>query len=377
MANVLDALTPVLYSAFRVVPRELTGFVNSVTTDFNDKGVAKGDSVKVPVYPAASAGDTTPAATFPTGSDNTPFTRDVTLDQARQVSWHLTAEEERSLLNGDNREDSIRQMFQQGIRTLVNEAEAYVANIAITNASRATGTAGTTPFGSDLSDAAKVKQILDDNGAPDDGMRSIIIDTNAGVNLRSLTQLTNVNEAGTDDLLRAGEIDNLFRMSIKESAGVVSHTKGTGTGYLVDGVQAVGTKTIAVTDGSGTILAGDIITHASDATNKYVVNTGVAAPGDIVIGAPGLQIAAADDDAITIGDSYVGNVGFHKSALCLVSRPALQPEGYWEQTVVSDPQTGLSMLFVRVPQDGQVSWFLRWVYDAFAPNKEYIATLLG
>lgn len=78
-------------------------------------------------------------------------------------------------------------------------------------------------------------------------------------------------------------------------------TTGTGSGYVVNnssGYLATDT-TITLGTGSGTVLAGDIVTFAGD-DNKYLVKTGLTIPGDIVIYGPGLQASLADTTAMTI-----------------------------------------------------------------------------
>ena len=59
MANVFTALAPTLYSAAQEVSAEPFGAVDSINTNFDDKGVAIGDSVIVPVAPTRAAGDYT------------------------------------------------------------------------------------------------------------------------------------------------------------------------------------------------------------------------------------------------------------------------------------------------------------------------------
>ena len=51
MANTLTALAPVLFSAAQEVSNEAFGIVDSINAMFNDKGVAKGDNILVPVAP--------------------------------------------------------------------------------------------------------------------------------------------------------------------------------------------------------------------------------------------------------------------------------------------------------------------------------------
>ena len=382
MANVLSALQPILFSAARVVPRELTGILGAVDRDFNDQGVAKGDSVKVSVAPTLTAQNVTPGQVFTVGNDRTPTAVTLTLNQEKEVTWNLKPEEERSLMNAGVAQDMLAQTIQQGIRTLVNTVEAYTYGIARTNASRAYGTPGTTPFGTgaDLSDVANVMKIMLDNGCAVGDDKSLIIDTFAGLNVRGKqTSLFRVNEAGNDDLLRNGVLGNVQSFAFRESAQIAPVTKGTGAGYTSNGTGLpIGTTIIPLITGTGTVLAGDTVTFAGD-TNKYVVITGVAAPGNIVIQEPGLKVAlAASAVAMTVGNTATANIALRRNAIKAVIRPSLQPVGaIAEQMTVSDPQTGLTFLLLRVPGNAITSWYMRIVYDAFAPNPYAIAQLLG
>ncbi|CAB4202403.1 hypothetical protein UFOVP1367_13 [uncultured Caudovirales phage] len=87
------------------------------------------------------------------------------------------------------------------------------------------------------------------------------------------------------------------------SVVVTKSVKGTGTGYTSTNAGfAIGTTSIPVITGSGTILAGDKVTFAGD-TNEYEIATGVAAPGTIALASPGLIAAIpAAATALTIVD---------------------------------------------------------------------------
>ncbi len=380
MANVLTAVAPALFSEGRIVPRERVGFVQSVTTDFNDMGAAKGDTVKITVAPVMTTGTYTPAQTFTAGSDSTPTTLSLVLNQQKEVTWNLTAEEERSIMNSGVAQDFAAQRIKQACRVAANEIEAYCGTLADVSASRAHGTAGTAPFGTaaNLTDSAGVRRILVDNGAAMDGM-SLILDSAAGANVCGVqSSLFKANEAGSSDLLRNGVLGRIHGFDLRESAGVASHVKGTGASYTTNTAgYAVGATSITLITGTGTILAGDVITFTGD-TNKYVVKTALTA-GVVVIQEPGLKVALAGSAvALTVGNAATSNIALHKSAIALVARPAIQPVAAGiEQMVITDDVSKLSFLLLRVVGSGMSSWYLRFVYDAFAANPYAMAKLLG
>lgn len=380
MANSLTNLAPVIYSDGRIVPRELSGAVMAVRRDFSDKGMAKGDTVKVPVVPSMSAASVTPAQTFTVGSDRTPTTKSVTLDNFKEVSWHLTAEEERSLENGDNAKEVFKQSVAQAVRAIVNDMELITWQACYKGSSRATGTAGTTPFASTLNDLTAARRILVDNGvAVSADVCSLVLDTAAGLNLRQLTPLQKVNEAGSSATLRDGSLGDLFGFRVRESGQITTHTKGTGASYLINmaGNLTVGSTAVTVDTGTGTILAGDIVTFAGTTAHKYVVNSALAS-NVFSLGEPGARVQEADNDAITVGNDYTPNLAIHRDSAVLVARPALQPQGGGiEQMVITDPETGLSFLMLRVVGNALTSYYVRAVYDADVINPFGIATILG
>lgn len=376
MANVLAALSAILFSTARIIPSEMTGYLGAISTDFDDKGVALGGTVKVQSVPKLSVGATpTPSMAFAAGADRTPTTIDLILNQTAQVSWNLTAEEERRLLTSENAQETLRQTVEQGWRSLRNQIEAYLGTVAKNSASRAVGTAGTTPFGSNTNDLVDLQTLLKANGAGD--QRALIMNLAASAAMQKLSNLQKISEAGDGQLLRNGVLGRLHGFDLRESAGVAAHTKGTGSGYLVNSAALVaGSTTIPVDTGTGTILAGDVLAIAGDA-NKYVVKTALTG-GNVVIQEPGLLGAVADNAAITVENNYTGNVGIDRNAMKAVIRPALQPDGaIAEQRVISDDKTGFSALFLRVVGDGMTSWYMRTVYDAFAPNPYGIALFRG
>lgn len=377
MANTLTALAPTLFSAAKEVAAEPFGVVAAINANFDDKRVAKGDTVSVPVAPARAASDFTPAATAGAGTDATATTVGVQITKSRKVDWNLTGEQLRSLQNGSTDQDWVSQLIKQGMRTLRNECEVDAALAIKVGASRAFGTAGTTPFASDLSALTNARKILQDNGAPLADLQ-FVGDTSAGLNLRNLGVIQNHYQAGTDEERRSGVLQRQFGFMPRESAGVGLHTKGTGAAYTTSGTALpVGTTSIPLITGTGTVLAGDVITIAGD-TNKYIVTSGVAAPGTITIGAPGLRVAVpAAATAVTVGNNYAANLAFERSACVGIMRPPLVPENPTiQQMAVSDP-LGMTYLMLEIAQYGQVSWELHLAWGFKTVNGEFSAIVLG
>lgn len=382
----LNGLTEILYQARDMVAREPTGFAQGVMVNGGSEGVSAGGTVKSmrtnePTLETSYA----PGMTPPDAADITTTTEELVLSLYAGASIPLKGEQFQQLAATVGAEMAMQQLYKQAIRKIINQVEAQLGIAAYQGASRATGTAGTTPFATNFNAVNELRQILEDNGCPlEDGDLSLVISSLAGTNLRNLGQLTKANEAATDATLRRGELLNISGFSIRTSAGVQLHTKGAGTGALINGAEGIGQTTLTfdtMTVNSTGIKAGDIITHANDAVNKYVVRTGsTAVSGDIIIAHPGLRIAAADNAALTIGNNYTANVGYHKSAIELAMRPPAQPPGGdvgEEIAVLVDPKTGLSFSARLYKGYGMNQIKLMAFYGIKVWKPEFVATLLG
>ena len=378
MANTLNNLIPDLYAAMDVVSRELVGFIPAVMIDGQAARAAVGETVRSPVAPPAVATDVTPGVTPPDDGDQTIGNRTMTITKARRVPVRWNGEQTLGINNGPGVLTVRAQQFAQAIRTLVNEIEADLALLYKTT-SRAYGTAGTAPFGTagDYSDAAFVRKILVDNGAPTSDLQ-LVINTTAGATFRG--KQSQAQMAGSEQLQRQGVLLDVHGMSIRESAQVKNHVKGTGANYLVNNVAnyAAGATAIAVDTGTGTVLAGDVVTFADDA-NKYVTGTALAA-GSMALNEPGLQAALANDTAMTVGNGYAANMAFDRSAIALSTRaPALPAEGDMavDRFMMTDPRSGLTFEVSVYPQYRQVQHEISIAWGVANYKPEHTALLLG
>jgi hypothetical protein len=181
--------------------------------------------------------------------------------------------------------------------------------------------------------------------------------------------------------MREGQLLDIHGFSLHESAAVGFNTKGTGTAYTSNTAgYAVGATDITLITGSGTVLAGDIVTFAGD-TNKYVVATGVAAPGTISLAAPGLrQPIAASAVAMTIGASYTGNLAFSGSSIVLATRTPALPDGgdlAVDRQMITDPRSGISFEVAMYAQYRQMQYEVSAVWGVKGIKSAHGAILLG
>lgn len=380
MPNTLTNLAPDLYKAADIVAREMIGFIPSATINGGGQQAAVGQTVRSFTTRTATAVNISPSMTIPEGTDQTIDNRTLTLTKQRAVQIPWFGEEVAFMDAGIGYQTVYGDQVQQAMRTLANEAEADLAVEIYRNASRAIGTAGTAPFGSNFNEVAQVRQILAENGMPLDNQSTLVLNPLAGTRLRNLAQLQRANENGSAEMLRQGTLLDLQGLMIKESQFVAAHTAGTGTSYLTNSTGlTVGTTVIPVDTGSGTILAGDVITFAADTANSYVVASALSG-GNVTIAGPGLRVAIPDNNAVTVGAAYTANVAFHKQAAEIAFRAPNVPAGgdaADDMMTIVDPRSGLTFAvsFYKGYKKAMIEVAAVWGVRAWKP--EFIATLRG
>lgn len=387
-ANSLTNLIPQLYAAVDVVSRELVGMIPSVTRNVSAERAAVGQAVTWPIAPAATTFDVTPSMTIPEPADVNFGNDSIVITKSKGVEIGWTGEEQRGLSHGVGHLTLQGDYLAQGLRRLTNEIESDLFIAAAAAASAATGTPGTTPFATTVGDSAQVRKLLDDNGAPA-SERSLVGNTSMGAALRTLQNLTRVNEAGTTMGLRDGELLNLNGLSVKESGQPVHTTvAGTAAGATTNATgYAKGATVITLASaGTGTIITGDFIKFAGDSRYYRVVSgdTSVADGGTVTLAAPGLiEPIAAAATAITVATAtggYTRNLGFSRNAVHLAARAPALPEGgdaAIDRLLLQDPRSGLVFEvslykgFRKVRADVTMAWGVK------AAKNEHIVALLG
>ena len=389
MANTLTNLFPTIYEALDIVSREMIGFIPAVARDTSAERAALNQSILVPITQAQAAQDIAPAVIPPDTGDQTVGNVSMTISKSKFVPIRWNGEQQKGMKTAGTYNEVLKQQFAQGFRTLANLIETDLFNTAYQGASRATGTAGTTPFATagDVSGAANVRQILDDNGCPQSDLH-LVLGSAAVAKLRGVqTLLLRANEMGSNEFRKTGQISEvpLDGFMLHNSNSIKQVTKGTGTSYVTSGSTAPGVSSIALVTGSGTVLAGDVVTFAADANNSYVVNTGVAAAGTIALGTPGAKVTIATSNAMTIGNSYTPNIALNRNAVQLITRaPAMpmdesgRPADMAEDTMlVTDPVSGITFEVSMYRQFRQLAFFVSVAWGTACIKSDNVAILMG
>lgn len=382
MANTLTNLIQYIYDTADVVSREMVGMIPAVYLNGRAEQVAKDQNITYPVVPAATSYDVTPAATVPALVDTSYGTATMAITKVKAHRFHWTGEDE-AALGRDMKNILQNNKFAQAFRVLTNEIEADLAALYI-NASRAYGTAGATPFGTagDFSDAAQIVKILKDNGAPL-GDLQLVINTAAGANMIGKHARADILGNNVGSLQQQGILLALAGCKIRESAQIKTHTIGTGANYLVNLIAgyAIGSTSIAVDTGTGTIVAGDVFTNTQSGrdTNKYVVKTALSG-GSLVLQNTGIQKAWVDNDTVAVSAAYAANMAFDRSAIHLLARlPKVPTEGdvAQDEYVMVDPVSGIPfrIALYKGYYANQIEVSTAWGVKAVKP--EHMALLLG
>lgn len=392
MANTLTNLIPDIYAALDVVARELVGFIPAVARDSTADRVAANQTLRVPVSPAnAAGGNITPAMSLPSASNQTIANATLTISKQRFFPFSWTGEEQRSMNAGPGFLTLQQDQVAQAIRAAVNEMELDIANAAYLGASRAYSAHATTPAAvfataGDYSDAANVRKILDDNGAPLSD-RALVVNTTAGAAIRA--KQAQAYMAGDTGLQRNGVLFDINGFSIRESAQVPTVTAGTMSGgVMASGALTVGQTSLAMKNatGTGTVAAGDVITLAND-SNKYVVAAASfaganPATGDtITLAAPGIRMAqSAAERAITVVGTSSRNIAFSRNAILLATRlPAMPSDGDLasDRMTITDPVSGIALEFAVYPGFRMNVYHLSVCWGVSVIKPEHVAILLG
>lgn len=378
MANTFSNIIPTLMAKALPVLRESCIMPRLVNTDFSNVPAGQGDTVNVIVASAASVSDVSASETPVTPPNYTPTKATVTLNKWRKGGVHITDKDRGSIGT-----DWMTAQIAEVIRALANDVNSYIFGLYKGIYGYA-GAAGTTPFGTDLSEATAARKVLNTQLAPLTDRR-IVLDPSAEAN--AILRLANYNLRGKDSTLTSGQIGTILGSDWYMDQAVPTHTANAdGAGAsTVNGVNAAGASTLSIAKAAGAsknAVAGDVLEIASGpAKGTYVITADVTivhtANTSVAISPP-LRGATAGGETITYKATHVVNLNFHRDAFAFASRP-LQSDAANSDNIMSvaDPVSQVVLRVEKMRQNKQDYYEFDILFGATLVRPELAARIAG
>ena len=401
MANSLLTTSQITFECLDVLENNL-GFSAAVNRQYDDAFGREGAKIgatlnvrKPPRYQVGSGPVIDPQATIDTYVP-------VTLTDQLNIAMAFTSAD--LALNVD---DFRTRIIKPAMAALANQIDYLGCSRMYKAVANQVGTAGQLT-GSPTSAQAitailQAGQKLDENAAPMDGYRSMIINpaTNTGL-VQAQASLFNPTGTISKQFQRGALGDDVLGFDFARDQNIVNHTYGTATitsGVIgtVNGAQAGSNTVQSQTDSaftltvnslSGTITAGTTITLANvyavnpqsrqstGSLQNFVVTADAAAsattisifpypvfsgPFQNVTSSTGTIANSANISVLgtpTASTAYPMNLAFHKSAFTLACADLPLPTGNGESSRASSKAAGLSIRMVRGWYDARTDQFI-------------------
>ncbi len=385
MANVFTPVLRNITTTMQRVANEAAPLPRIAQTDFKAEEAPLNLAVTIPIAPIVAGADRTPAATFTVAADRTVTSTSITITKDRKFPFYMTGDD---FLRMSQNPDFTPKSLEQAVRAWRNEVHSDLAGLhvdaagfysaSLPSSGAAVGTAGTAPFASDTTIIDDLKKMLNDSLAPQDMDRFLMLDTTAEAALGKRGELSKVSEAGTDEMLRNGIIGRLKGFNVTMANDVKLGATIAGSGYVTNGVQAVGATGIVVQTGTGAVPKGTVVRFAADTVNAYVVAADYAGGAGTLPLTSGLVNSIAGSNALTLSAGR-RSMAFHREALGLAIRlPALPPEGdAGVHQVITDPVTGIGLRFSTYKGYGLNNYELSSAWGVKTVRPELLKLLLG
>ena len=379
MANTITNILPKILARGLLALREQAVMPRLVNLDYSNESAQKGDTIDVPIPSSLTVSDTVPSNVLEAPADSAPTKVQISLNNWKKVNFHLT---DKQLVEIDKNEHFIPMQMSEAVRALSNQINLTVLQ-EFKGVYGFVGTAGTTPFGSNVTDATNARKVLNQQLCPRDNRR-MVLDFDAEANALALAEFQRVNESGDIGVKREGEIGRKFGFDIFTDDQVVTHTAGGSGTPLVNGALAVGDTSVAIDGMSGTsgFVVGDVVTFAGHAQTYAITVAPTASSGaQTVTVSPAIKEIVADNASVTKKASHTVNLAFHRDAFALAMRPLTSEtagDAYGNNIVsMTDPVTGLSMRLEVYRQYKQVVYELDALWGVKLIRPEYAVRIAG
>lgn len=277
--------------------------------EFNSANPKVGSTMRVRIPPTRTASEFTGTTS---ATDNTETKVDMTVISRPYDRMTLTQAQLQMEI-----EDFNDQVITPMVNGVIEAADTAIAKACSQATYNAVGTVSDPP--DTLAELIAIRTELSNNKAPLGG-RVAFWDPTAAGDILAIDNVIAANTRGDGgNAFRNADMGNFLGFSHYEMHNIYSHTAGTAASYLInDAAVSTGAKTVAIDTGSGTWLKGDLFTVAGD-TQKYTLTQDGTTT--LLTFEPGIQVAWADNAAVTRVASHVANIACHPSAFSLAVLP--------------------------------------------------------
>lgn len=376
MSNVLTQVATPLLAQGLVALRSMNVMPRLVNSDYQGAAQEKNSVINVPVPSAIAAQQVVPGATPPVTADTAPTSVPITLDQWYEAPFYITDQEAMNVMNG-----YVPMQATEAIKSIANNVNAYILNLG-TSFFSMSGTPGTTPFASDTTAASVARKLLNKQLAPT-GDRRIVLDMDSEGNAIILPMFQQAQMAGNNTTLVEGVIGRKvgFDWYADQQVPTFVSTPLTGGALTANGVNNAGTKLVSLAKATNAspLVKGDIISFAGSAQTYVVTSAVTLSVGNTNVSIyPGLVLATAGGETVTLKASHVLNLAFHRDAIAFATRP-LQEVSHPAVISVSqvDPVSGLSLRLEITRQHKQTRYSFDILYGGACVRPELGTRIAG
>lgn len=376
--NQLSLITPKVLARALMVLRGKLIMPSLVNSDYGSEAAKKGATIDIPIPAPQAVTDVIPSPTKPAFVDNAPPLVQVPLDQWKMSSFHLTDKDMQQI---DANEAFLPMQTLAAVDALASNINSYLFNLAL-EVPTSIGTPGTTPFASDASAAINARKALSAQKAPDDSLRSMVLDLSAEANALALPAFANLEQTGDQNVKINGILGRKYGLNFGSDQQVPTHVRGATGTSLINGTPAVGATVINVDGLTTPFTKGDRFTISGDSTQYVVIEPAVIAGGaqNITI-SPALKVAPADNAPVTVAATHVMNLAFHRNAFAFAMRPLVQSTQDMAMgskiLSMTDPATGISMRLEVTRVHKAVVWELDVLFGGKLVRPELAVVVLG
>lgn len=377
MANTITNVLPKLLAQGLMALREQAIMPRLVNRSYESMAAQRGNVINVPIPSAIAARDVTPSVTMNSNVDFSPTAALITLDFWKEAPFHLSDSDAVSVMNG-----TIPMQASEAVKSLGNAIDSYILSKHVGFYGTA-GTAGTTPFATNISAAGTARKKLNQQLAPMNDRR-VVLDPDAEAAALELSNILQFDQRGDQGGIIAGTIGTKLGMTWYMDQNIGTFTPGTGwtTGFTFAAAAVSGATTAVLVNATaaGTVKEGDIFSYSgqeyvitASATQSATVNLTVS------IYPPVPTAGFTSADAVTvISTAYVANLAFHRDAMAWASRPLADVEAPGSAILtMGDPVTGVALRLEVSRQYKQTTYSYDVLGGANVIRRELGTKILG